>query len=108
MASLHNSENKNIFKGVFVITDRRVLNHQLQNTILGFEHVEGAVTTITEKDANASEKLKEAINAEKTGIVITTLQRFPQIYQEVNRQGGKNYAIVVDEAHKWQNGKTRP
>lgn len=106
LASLHNSENTNIFNGVFVITDRRVLNHQLQNTILGFEHVEGAVTTITEKDANASEKLKEAINAEKTGIVITTLQRFPQIYQEVNRQGGKNYAIVVDEAHSSQSGKS--
>ncbi|CCZ13535.1 putative uncharacterized protein [Prevotella sp. CAG:1092] len=54
LSSLHDKENKNIFKGVFVVTDRRVLNKQLQDTILGFEHVEGTVTTITEKDTNAS------------------------------------------------------
>ena len=106
LASLHNKDNDNIFKGVFVVTDRRVLNRQLQETILGFEHVDGTVTTITEDDNNASEKLKDAINAEKTGIVITTLQRFPQIYREINKQGGKNYAIVVDEAHSSQSGKS--
>lgn len=106
LASLHNKDNDNIFKGVFVVTDRRVLNRQLQETILGFEHVDGTVTTITEKDANASEKLRDAINSEKTGIVITTLQRFPQIYREVNKQGGKSYAVVVDEAHSSQSGKS--
>ena len=106
LASLHDKENQNIFNGVFVVTDRRVLNRQLQETILGFEHVEGTVTTITEDDSNASEKLKNAINTEKTGIVITTLQRFPQIYREVNKQGGRNYAVVVDEAHSSQSGKS--
>lgn len=106
LASLHNKENANIFKGVFVVTDRRVLNRQLQETILGFEHVDGTVTTITEDDNNASDKLKDAINAEKTGIVITTLQRFPQIYREINKQAGQNYAIVVDEAHSSQSGKS--
>lgn len=83
LSSLHDKDNNHIFKGVFVVTDRRVLNKQLQDTILGFEHVEGTVTTITEKDANASEKLRDAINADKTGIVITTLQRFPQIYEQI-------------------------
>ena len=106
LASLHNKDNASIFKGVFVVTDRRVLNRQLQNTILGFEHVDGTVTTITEDDSNASEKLRDAINAENTGIVITTLQRFPQIYEQIQKHGGENYAIVVDEAHSSQNGKS--
>lgn len=88
------------------MTDRRVLNKQLQDTILGFEHVEGTVTTITEKDANASEKLRDAINSEKTGIVITTLQRFPQIYEQITSHSGNRYAVVVDEAHSSQSGKS--
>ena len=106
LASLHNKDNANIFKGVFVVTDRRVLNRQLQETILGFEHVDGTVTTITEDDSNASKKLRDAINADKTGIVITTLQRFPQIYEQIKKHGGDNYAIVVDEAHSSQSGKS--
>lgn len=106
LSSLHNADNANIFKGVFVVTDRRVLNKQLQETILGFEHVEGTVTTISEKDANASEKLRDAINADTTGIVITTLQRFPQIYEQITAHSGKHYAIVVDEAHSSQSGKS--
>mgnify|MGYP001371661724 FL=1 len=83
-----------------------MLNKQLQDTILGFEHVEGTVTTITEKDANASEKLRDAINADKTGIVITTLQRFPQIYEQITSHSGNRYAVVVDEAHSSQSGKS--
>lgn len=106
LASLHDKDNANIFKGVFVITDRRVLNRQLQETILGFEHVEGTVTTITEKDHDASAKLRDAINAEHTGIVITTLQRFPQIYEQIVSNSGHKYAVVVDEAHSSQSGKS--
>lgn len=106
LSSLHDKDNRHIFKGVFVVTDRRALNRQLQDTILGFEHVNGTVTTITEKDANASEKLRDAINAEQTGIVITTLQRFPQIYEQITSHSGKRYAVVVDEAHSSQSGKS--
>ena len=105
-ANRFDNHNNHIFKGVFVVTDRRVLNKQLQDTILGFEHVEGTVTTITEKDANASEKLRDAINSEKTGIVITTLQRFPQIYEQITSHSGNRYAVVVDEAHSSQSGKS--
>lgn len=106
LSSLHDKDNKSIFKGVFVVTDRRVLNKQLQNTILGFEHIEGTVTTISEKDSNASEKLRDAINAEKSGIVITTLQRFPQIYEQITSKRGNQYAVIVDEAHSSQSGKS--
>ena len=103
LASLHNEEDKEMFQSVFVITDRRVLNKQLQNTILGFEHYEGQIATITDKDN--SEALKDAIN-DKKRIIITTLHRFPLIYKELDNHKGKQFAIIVDEAHSSQSGKS--
>lgn len=72
LASLHNDQDREMFQTVFVVTDRRVLNSQLQSTILGFEHLEGQIETITDKDN--SSKLKDAIN-DKKRIIITTLHR---------------------------------
>lgn len=103
LASLHNDLDKEMFQTVFVVTDRRVLNAQLQSTILGFEHLEGQIETITDKDN--SSKLKEAIN-DKKRIIITTLHRFPLIYKELDAHIGKNFAIIVDEAHSSQSGKS--
>ena len=103
LASLHNDKNKELFQTVFVITDRRVLNRQLQDTICGFDHQLGQIETITDKDN--SSKLKEAINDGKR-IIITTLHRFPLIYKELDSHSGKNFAIIVDEAHSSQSGKS--
>lgn len=103
LASLHDQNDKEKFQSVFVVTDRRVLNSQLQNTILGFEHLEGQIVTITDHDN--SSKLKEAIN-DKKRIIITTLHRFPIIYKELDDHIGKNFAIIVDEAHSSQSGKS--
>ena len=103
LASLHNEQDKEMFQTVFVVTDRRVLNAQLQATILGFEHLEGQIETITDKDN--SSKLKEAIN-DKKRIIITTLHRFPLIYQQLDEHIGRNFAIIVDEAHSSQSGKS--
>ena len=103
LASLHNDNNKELFQTVFVITDRRVLNRQLQDTICGFDHQLGQIETITDKDD--SSKLKEAINDGKR-IIITTLHRFPLIYKELDSHSGKNFAIIVDEAHSSQSGKS--
>ena len=100
--ALHDEAQKPIFDGVFVITDRRVLNTQLQSTILGFDHKEGQITTVTDKDP--SSKLKDAIN-NGDRIVICTLHRFPIIYKEVTSRAGKHYAVIVDEAHSSQSGK---
>lgn len=100
--ALHDEAQKPIFDGVFVITDRRVLNTQLQNTILGFDHKEGQITTVTDRDP--SSKLKDAIN-NGDRIVICTLHRFPIIYKEVTSRAGKHYAVIVDEAHSSQSGK---
>ncbi|MBQ4478798.1 MAG: type I restriction endonuclease subunit R [Bacteroidales bacterium] len=103
LASLHDYEDKEVFQSVFVITDRRVLNRQLQNTILGFDHYEGQIATITDKDN--STVLRDAIN-DKKRIIITTLHRFPLIYKELDNHKGKKFAIIVDEAHSSQSGKS--
>lgn len=103
LASLHREDNSHVFDGVFVVTDRRVLNRQLQDTILGFEHVDGQITIITDKDN--STKLRDAIN-NGDRIIITTLHRFPIIYKELESRAGKHYAIIVDEAHSSQSGKS--
>lgn len=104
LAGLQNGEMKNMFNSVFVITDRRVLNKQLQSTILGFDHIDGQIETITDNDD--SKKLARIINDDNTRIVITTLHRFPVIYKELTSRSGKKYAIIVDEAHSSQSGKS--
>ena len=100
LASLH-KDNKPVFSSVVVVTDRTVLDAQLQETISGFEHTLGAVETIGED--KTSKDLRDALN-EGARIIVTTLQKFPVIYQEVDRAAGRNYAIIVDEAHSSQTG----
>ncbi len=104
LAALHNTQQQNIFNTVFVITDRRVLNKQLQNTILGFDHIEGQIEVI--KDDTPSSALRDIINNDNTRIVICTLHRFPIIYKELTSRSGKRYAVIVDEAHSSQSGKS--
>lgn len=103
LASLHDFEDKEMFQSVFVVTDRRVLNRQLQDTILGFDHYEGQIVTITDKDNSTA--LRDAIN-DKKRIIITTLHRFPLIYKELDNHKGKKFAIIVDEVHSSQSGKS--
>ena len=98
LASLHNDRDEKIFQSVIIVTDRRVLDSQLQNTVYQFDHVEGVVQKI---DKNAAQ-LRDAIN-DGVGIIITTLQKFPVIYKEV-RSENKRFAIIVDEAHSSQTG----
>ncbi len=101
LASLFNDDNKPVFSSVIVVTDRRVLDAQLQETISGFDHKLGAVETIDEK--KSSKDLRDAIN-DGVRIIVTTLQKFPVIYQEVDKVSGRNFAIIVDEAHSSQTG----
>ena len=98
LSGLHNDMDEKIFQSVIIVTDRRVLDSQLQSTVYQFDHVEGVVQKI---DKN-SEQLKMAIN-NGAGIIITTLQKFPVIYKEVNADN-KRFAIIVDEAHSSQTG----
>lgn len=103
LASLHDIANKPFFNSVVVVTDRTVLDAQLQETISGFDHKLGAVETIGE-DKN-SKDLRDALN-DGVRIIVTTLQKFPVIYQEVDKSEKKNYAIIVDEAHSSQTGSS--
>ena len=99
LSGLHNDLDEKIFRSVIVVTDRKVLDSQLQDTIYQFDHVDGVVQKI---DKNAAQ-LKDAIEA-GAPIIITTLQKFPVIYKEVMGQK-KNFAIIVDEAHSSQTGE---
>ena len=92
-----------MFNSVVVVTDRTVLDAQLQDTISGFDHTLGAVEAIGE-DKN-SKDLRDALN-NGVRIIVTTLQKFPVIYQEVDKVAGRNYAIIVDEAHSSQTGNS--
>ena len=103
LASLHDADNNAIFSSVIVVTDRTVLDAQLQETISGFDHTLGSVETIGED--KTSRDLRDAINA-GARIIVTTLQKFPVIYQEVDEANGRNYAIIVDEAHSSQTGSS--
>ena len=98
LSGLHDINNEKIFQSVIIVTDRRVLDSQLQNTVYQFDHVEGVVVKV---DKNARQ-LQQAIE-DGAGIIITTLQKFPVIYKEVN-SGNKRFAVIVDEAHSSQTG----
>jgi len=101
LASLHNQDNKPVFSSVVVVTDRTVLDAQLQETISGFDHTLGAVETIGEN--KSSKDLRNALNA-GARMIVTTLQKFPVIFQEVDKAAGRCYAVIVDEAHSSQTG----
>ncbi|MBB6402670.1 type I restriction enzyme R subunit [Methanococcus maripaludis] len=103
LASLHDEADKNIFTSVIVVTDRKVLDSQLQDTISGFDHKLGLIETIDEK--KSSKDLRDAINSGKK-IIVTTLQKFPVIYEEVENNHGKRFAVIVDEAHSSQTGRS--
>lgn len=103
LASLHDIENTPIYSSILIVTDRTVLDRQLQDTITSFEHTTGQVETIG--DNKTSQDLKNAIN-DKKKIIITTLQKFPVIYQEVDASEGRKFAVIVDEAHSSQTGSS--
>ncbi len=100
LSSLHNNQDERIFDSVIVVTDRRVLDQQLQNTIYQFEHKTGLVQKI-DKDSN---QLAYAINS-GSHIIITTLQKFPFVLNKVGEIPNRKYAVIIDEAHSSQGGE---
>ena len=103
LASLFDVENKPVFNSVIVVTNRVVLDSQLQDTINGFDHTPGLVEAIDEK--KGSRGLKDAIN-DKKRIIICTVQKFLFAYKDFDDLSGRNFAVLIDEAHQGQNGKT--
>ncbi|PRD10420.1 restriction endonuclease subunit R [Bacillus sp. MYb56] len=101
LAKLQGDDEKALFNSVIVITDRRVLDKQLQDAIYQLEHRAGVVEKI-DKDSN---QLARALQ-NGTRIIITTLQKFPFVMEKVSDLGDGKYAVIIDEAHSSQTGKS--
>jgi type I restriction enzyme R subunit len=101
LSTLHDLHDRRVFDSIVVITDRRVLDRQLQTTMRQFEQTLGVVENID----TTSRQLKEALEAGKT-IIVTTLQKFPVIAKEIGELPGKRFAVIVDEAHSSQTGES--
>lgn len=112
LSSLHGANDEKIFHSVVVITDRRVLDKQLQDTIFQFEHKLGVVQKIDE----STQQLVKAL-ADGVPVIISTIQKFPFITQAIKTleskgegvaitTAGKRFAVIVDEAHSSQSGET--
>lgn len=99
LANLHDAQDQKVFDSVVVITDRKVLDQQLQATISQFEHKAGVVQKVDEN----SQQLADALNA-GVPVIVTTLQKFPFILDKVGALKGKKFALIVDEAHSSQSG----
>ncbi|HSL82414.1 MAG TPA: DEAD/DEAH box helicase family protein, partial [Thermoanaerobaculia bacterium] len=101
LSVLHDDHDRRVFDSIVVITDRRVLDQQLQETVRQFEQTLGVVENID----TTSKQLKHALEEGKT-IIVTTLQKFPVIVGNVRELTGKRFALIVDEAHSSQSGET--
>ena len=113
LASLHNAANERIYDSVIVVTDRIVLDQQLQDTIYQFEHKQGVVQQIDESTRQLAEALENAVP-----IIITTLQKFPHVSRQLIKMAEergtdgtgtlptRKCAVIIDEAHSSQGGET--
>ncbi|MYK88953.1 MAG: DEAD/DEAH box helicase, partial [Acidobacteria bacterium] len=101
LSVLHDADDRRVFDSVVVVTDRRVLDRQLQRTIRQFEQTLGVVENID----HTSRQLREALEAGRT-IIVTTLQKFPVIAEQIGELPGKRFAVIVDEAHSSQSGES--
>jgi type I restriction enzyme, R subunit len=100
LANLHDDNDTPVFDSVIVITDRRVLDRQLQDSIYQLEHKHGVVQKI-DKDSN---QLADALKS-GTRIIISTLQKFPFIIEKVGELQSRKYAVIIDEAHSSSAGE---
>ncbi|MGY0611255.1 type I restriction endonuclease subunit R [Luteimonas sp. A501] len=107
LADLHSSDNTKMFDSVLVVSDRTVLDSQLQEAIFDFERTTGVVETITGEQGSKSAQLGEALKAGKK-IIVCTIQTFPfalKAVQELAATEGKRFAVIADEAHSSQTGQ---
>lgn len=101
LASIHDAENEGLFDSVIVVTNRVVLDGQLQDTINSFDHQVGLVEAIDDKKNSRS--LAEAIN-DKKRIIICPIQKFLFAQKDMEKFRGRKFAIIIDEAHQGQSG----
>ncbi len=114
LSSLHGENDERVFDSVIVITDRRVLDQQLQDTIYQFEHRHGVVQKIDKDSRSLAQALESGVP-----IIITTLQKFPFVSRRLLQDGRgtrtkngsgrlatRRFAVIIDEAHSSQSGET--
>lgn len=100
LSELHDTDNTSVFDTVVVVTDRRVLDRQLSETVESFSQVRGVV-----KHVESSSELREALE-QGVKIVTSTLQKFPVIVDTIESTKGKRFAVIIDEAHSSQSGES--
>lgn len=108
LADLHDADQQKLFQSVLVVSDRTVLDAQLQEAIFAFERTTGVVATITGESASKSGELAKALAGGKK-IVVCTIQTFPfalKAVQELAATEGKRFAVIADEAHSSQTGES--
>jgi type I restriction enzyme, R subunit len=107
LADLHDAKNEKVFSTIVVVSDRTVIDTQLQDAIFGFQRTTGVVATITSKDGSKSGALAKALSEGKK-IVVCTIQTFPfalKAVRELAATQGKTFAVIADEAHSSQSGE---
>lgn len=107
LAELHDDEHRKVFDTVLVVSDRNVIDIQLQEALFGFQRTTGVVASITNSDGSKSSKLAEALSGDKK-IVVCTIQTFPfalAAVRELSATQGKRFAVIADEAHSSQSGE---
>ena len=107
LAELHDAQHQKLFDSVLVVSDRNVIDTQLQEALFDFQRQSGVVATITNKDGSKSGKLAEALSGDKK-IVVCTIQTFPFALDAVRKLAatqGKRFAVIADEAHSSQTGE---
>ena len=102
LSSLHTDNNENIFDNVVIVTDRIVVDRQLQDAIRKLDHQPGLIKVMDDKCT--SEDLARALNG-NTKIIVTTIQKFPYITTQVKKLANKKFAVIIDEAHSSTAGK---
>lgn len=102
LSSLHDANNKMIFDNIVIVTDKVVVDRQLQAAVMGMEHKSGLIKVMDDKCT--SKDLAIALNG-NTKIIATTIQKFPYIVDEVVNLKNKKFAVIIDEAHSSTAGK---
>jgi type I restriction enzyme R subunit len=100
------SPNDPLYDKVIVVTDRRVLDQQLRDTVASFDHQPGSIVSVREDAGSKNAQLREALETKATRIIITTIQTFPVVAKSATDLAGTRFAIIVDEAHSGQSGDT--
>src|SRR5690606_28473241 len=106
LADLHDAQRQKLFDSVLVVSDRTVLDAQLQEAIFDFERTTGVVASITNEHGSKSSQLLQALKEGKK-IIVCTIQTFPkalQAVQDLAATEGKRFAVIADEAHSSQTG----